>query len=167
MKICKTCQKQYSDDVAFCTVCGQPTEVYVEPAVVTPVEVAPQPVQVAPVAQPQQTESKLPVLFGFIGKLSAIFSAFFALAAVACAYIDVDVNVGSYSIYGHADLEAAPFASAMALLFSLATTGFGVFAFIQCLIKHQGLKALFSAITKMATGMLLFILSIILLSTAA
>ena len=164
MKICKACQKQYSDDVAFCTVCGQPTEVYVEPAVVTPVEVAPQPVQVAPVAEPK-AESKLSVLFAFIGKVSAIVSAFFAVISLAAAYIDVDVNIGSYSIYGHADLEAAPFAAVMALLFSLAATGFAVFSFIQCLIKHKGLEALFSAITKMTAGMLLFILSIALCAT--
>ncbi len=169
MKICKNCQKQYPDEAAFCTVCGQPTETYVEP-VAEPV--APQPVQAIsvepqslPVCEPQKAESKLSVLFGFIGKLSALFSAFFALVSLAAAYIDVDVNVGSYSIYGHADLEASPFSAVMALLFALTATGFAVFSFVQCLIKRKGIQALFSAITKMVAGMLLFILSIVLCAT--
>lgn len=148
MLICPNCNKEFDhDDSVFCNACGTklvPKEV---PEVVDPV------VAIVP------EESFLVTLFTFVAKAAQIVSAFFAAVALATPYI----YVGLRSSYVTTEFSPGVGSSVFAFLFALGAVGLSVVSFIFTLKKQGGIKTLFPKILDMGSGLLLFILSIVLL----
>jgi hypothetical protein len=154
MKFCTNCNAQLEDNAVFCSACGTQQPVVEE----APVEVAPAP-----------AKEKLGIvgLFSFIGDIMAILSAFFSVAAILVANIDVNVYTSSYlssGIRAYAYLETGAGCGVFALLFSFGVIGSGVLSLIASLKKREGVKALFANIKKLTLGSFLLILSIIVLA---
>ena len=85
-----------------------------------------------------------------------IVSAFFAAVALATSY----VRVRTYS----ASLVPGTGSAVFALLFAMGGLGLAVVSFIFSMKNGADLKTKFNKITSMASGFLLFILSIVLLA---
>lgn len=152
MYICPNCGKTYEDEVAFCSACG--TKVIVKPA----------PVEEAPDNAIKPAESFIVTLMSFLANAVQIVSAFFAAAALATPYIYVRLKSSSYSSYVTTTFHPNTGCSVFALLFALGGLGLAVVSFIFSMKNGADLKTKFNKITSMASGFLLFILSIVLLA---
>ena len=144
MYICPNCGKTYEDEVAFCSACG--TKVIVKPA----------PVEEVPYNAIKPAESFIVTLMSFLANAVQIVSAFFAAVALATSY----VRVRTYS----ASLIPGTGSAVFALLFAMGGLGLSVVSFIFSMKNGADLKTKFNKITSMASGFLLFILSIVLLA---
>ncbi len=154
MKFCTNCKNELDDNALFCSACGTQQPAPVEDT--APVEVA-------------EKKEKMGIvkLFSFIGDLLAIVSAFFMVASLAVAEIDVSVYLSKYSssginAYGH--LETGAGCAVFGFLLSMGVIATGVLSLIVSLKKREGIKALFKNIKKITLGTFLFILGIVLMA---
>lgn len=145
MYICPSCAKEYQDEVAFCSACGTK---------VVPVQ---EPVETVPANTIQPAEQPfILVLLSFLANVVQIVSAFFAAAALAT----FKVKLRSYS----ASIIPGTGCSVFALLFAIGGLALAIVSFILTMKKGADLKTMFTKITGMTSGFLLFILSIVLLA---
>lgn len=158
MKFCTSCNNQLDDNAMFCSACGAKQEAPVVEAIPT-----------APVVEentPAKEKGGIFTLFGFIGDLMAIVSAFFAVASLAAANLDINVYISSFSssginAYGH--IETGAGCAVLSFLLSMGVIATGVLSLISSLKNHEGQKGLFKSIKKLTIGTFLFILGIILM----
>lgn len=172
MKFCTSCGQQLADDAMFCSVCGTKQEApvveaapAVEPAPVVEAAPAVEPVPaVEPAPAPQKEKNGIFSLFSFIGDLMAIVSAFFAVASLAAADLDINAYIGYSSVNAYGYLETNGFCAVMSFLLSMGVIATGVLSLISSLKNGEGKCGLFKSIKKLTVGSFLFILSIILMA---
>ncbi len=151
MYICPNCGKEFNNEVAFCADCG--TKVVVKA-----------PVEAAPAVANKPAESFVVTLLSFLANAVQIVSAFFAAVALATPYIYVRLRSSSYSSYVTTTFHPNTGCSVFALLFALGGLALAVVSFVFSMKNGADLKTKFAKITGMASGFLLFILSIVLLA---
>lgn len=180
MKFCTSCGQQLADDAMFCSVCGTKQEApvveaapAVEPAPVVEAAPAVEPVPVVkpvpavePAPAPQKEKNGIFSLFSFIGDLMAIVSAFFAIASLAAADLDINAYIGYSSVNAYGYLETNAGCALLGFLLSMGVIATGVLSLISSLKNHEGQKSLFKSIKKLTLGSFLFILGIVLMANA-
>lgn len=158
MKICPFCGAQLDDSVSFCSTCGNAQAPVAAATPVTPV---------APVAPVAPNKPYVSVL-GFISKLFSIFSAMFIGCGLAAAYLDIDVNLSSYTynLYAHGYFEPDESCAIMALLTALAALVLAIIAFIRTLVKRGGAEKILASIAQMVATFAALIVSFVMLANA-
>ena len=154
MYVCTNCGKEYASEASFCASCGGKVVAFE----------APQAPAQAPANALKTGEPFIVTLMGFLAKVVQIITVFFAAVAMATPYIYVRIKTSSYSVYATTTFQPDETCSVFALLFALAGMGLAVVSFIFALKNGADLKTKFSKITGLTSALLLFILSIVLLS---
>lgn len=150
MYICPNCGKEFKEEVAFCSDCG--TKVILK----APVEVAP-----ANAIKPE--EPFVLTLLSFLSTVVQLISAFFVAVALATPYVYVRIR-SSYSSSLSTTFNPGEGSSVFAFLFAIGGLALSVVSFVLTMKRRPELKTMFNKITAMVSGMLLFIVGIVLLA---
>ena len=150
MKYCAKCGHELIDEAIVCTNCGCMT--------------GPIPKKFGnksshTIKENSEHSTKAVEVFNFLFSLTTIISCFFVILALITAYVDSYVYSGNYI---SSDYRAEGISSAIALIFSLSSLGFGIASFVLGLVNRLRGEKLFSSITRFILGVLLFILTIVL-----
>ncbi len=163
MKFCSFCGKQLEDSAVVCDGCNNA----VAPAPAPAPAPTPAPVVTPAAPAPAKKNNNILMMIMNLGTdFSVIMSLFCAFTAIANAYIDVNVNIGTYSIYGYGYFEPTGTGAIFSLLFALSANGLAIASLIITLIKRPGLEKILTISMKVFATLMLLIGTFVLIGNA-
>ena len=166
MKFCRTCGAQYNDDAVFCTNCGNvldsapvnpapnPTPAYAPNMAYS----QPAPAPMAPLMQPKKKQTG--AVFGFLFNLCLLLYSVFSFLAVVYAY----VSTSTYSYYAYSNFWFDETCVILSFVMAFPLLAFGIVSFVFGLKEKEDATKKFAGIFRFIAGIVLFIVSIIVMS---
>ena len=171
MKTCRTCGAQYNDDAVFCTNCGNildsapanpapnPTPTY------APNMAYSQPAPMAPLMQPKKKQTG--AVFGFLFDMCLLLYSVFSFLSIVYAWVYTSIYSSgyySYSYYATSNYWLDETCVILAFVMSMPLLAFGIVSFVFGLKEKEDATKKFAGLTRFITGIVLFIVSIIVMS---
>ncbi len=171
MKFCRTCGAQYTDEAAFCANCGNVLDsapVNPNPAPTYAPNMAyaqPAPAPAAPLLQPKKKQTG--AVFGFLFDICLLLYSVFSFLSIVFAWVYTSIYPSgyySYSYHATSNYWLDETCIVLAFIMSMPLLAFGIVSFVFGLKEKEDDTKKFAGLTRFITGIVLFIVAIIVMS---